>query len=152
MFYDEGCNGDGASESRVPRKSQEITQKPKFDTLEEAYIHELLPLAVEVGLAPFDFWYGDLYLLDTYIIAYNRHIENTTKLNGFYTYLAVGTLIDEMFSKGSTLGYFERIELMEKTAKTQKETKEENIQKRNFWSTLKRLQNQRVIKMNVLMG
>ena len=137
MFYDEGCNGDGTSESRVPRKPQEITQKPKFDTLEEAYIHELLPLAIEVGLAPFDFWYGDLYLLDSYIIAYNRRIENTAKLNGFYTYLAVRTLIDEMFSKGSTLGYFERIELMEKTAKTQKETKEENIQKRNFWSTLK---------------
>ena len=144
MFYDEGCNGDGTSESRVPRKPQEITQKPKFDTLEEVYIHELLPLAVEVGLAPFDFWYGDLYLLDTYIIEHNRritehnrHIENIIRLNGFYTYLAVETLIDEMFSKGSTLGYFERIELMEKTAKTQKETKEENIQKRNFWSTLK---------------
>ena len=137
MFYDEGYNGDGTSESRVPRKPQEITQKPKFGTLEEVYIHELLPLAVEVGLAPFDFWYGDLYLLDTYIIAYNRHIENTTKLNGFYTYIAISTAVDEMFNKGSTLDYYERIEKIEKIAKTNKETKEENIQKRNFWSTLK---------------
>ena len=136
MFYDEGRNGDGSPESRVPEEQKEKV-KPKYDTLAEVYKYELLPLAIEVGLTPFDFWYGDLYLLDSYVIAYNRRIENNAKLNGFYTYIAMSTIVDEMFSKNGTLGYYQRIEKMEKMAKTSKETKTENTQKKNFWSTLK---------------
>ena len=139
MFYDEGRNGQhGTPESRVPEEQkEEIKQTPRYDTLEESYKYDLLPLAIEVGLTPFDFWYGDLYLLDSYIIAYNRRIENNAKLNGFYTYIAISTAVDEMFNNSSTLNYYERVEKIEKIAKTNKETKEENIQKRNFWSTLK---------------
>ena len=97
----------------------------------------MLPLALEVGMTPFDFWYGDLYLLDAYVVAYNNRVKNTAILNGLYTYIAVETVAGEILSKEKVKNYVEQIEYMEKLKEANSETEQTYDDKVKFWATLK---------------
>jgi phage gp36-like protein len=96
-----------------------------------------LPVALEVGMTPFQFWCGDIGLLDAYIIAYNNRVKNTAILNGLYTYIAVSTVAEEILSKQAVKNYVEKIDYMETMAKANKETKETFDNKVNYWATIK---------------
>ena len=98
-------------------------------------------MALEVGLTPTQFWYGDLYLLDAYVKAYNNKTKNNAILFGMYTNIAVRTAIASCFGEKEGNNYLKEIEDMEKQVKSDKMSKQEKTEqfnkKVNFWATLK---------------
>lgn len=88
-------------------------------------------------MTPFEFWYGDLYLLDAYVVAYNNRVKNTAILNGLYTYIAVETVAGGILSKEKVKNYVEQIEYMEKLKEANSDTQVTYDNKRNYWATLK---------------
>ena len=85
-------------------------------------------------MTPFEFWYGDIEMLDIYVEAYNNRVKNTAILNGLYTYIAVTTVAEEILSKEKTRNYIEKLEYMELMATANQETKMTYNDKVNFWS------------------
>ena len=85
-------------------------------------------------MTPFEFWYGDIEMLEIYVEAYNNRVKNTAILNGLYTYIAVGTVAEEILSKEHTKNYIEKLEYIELMATANKETQITYNDKVNFWS------------------
>lgn len=59
----------------------------------------MLPLAIQYGMTPEQFWHEDTELFVAYYKAYRRKVDETVYLQGYYTYLGMSLALGNAFSK-----------------------------------------------------
>ena len=112
------------------------------------YWQEFLPLALECGMSPTDFWEGEPRLVNSYLRKHELELDEfnyKSWLSGLYVHRAVSSSLSQAFSDSKsaskTLKYFDKpIEKLNSDyVVLNEETKEKTIdsshrQKVNFWA------------------
>lgn len=103
----------------------------------EKYYNELLKNALKYGISRNDFWYGINY--KEYFIyeeAYYEKLHYEAHIQGFYNYVALSTVLGNMFKKQGEKSieyptedfYTEQTKKHEKSTKTKQKITKENLQ------------------------
>ena len=69
-------------------------------------------------MSPFDFWHGDMELLEVYQKAYTRKTSYEAWVNGHYSMIAYGVVLANAFSKEAKSKYPEWVDPIPKIYKT----------------------------------
>ena len=104
------------------------------------YWNELLPIALECGMTPTQFWEDEPRLVHSYLRKHELVLEEQNYqswLIGLYVYDAMSVVMANSFGKGKKLNYMEKpVEINPPKQKT-----EEDIstfrQKTNYWAKFK---------------
>ena len=67
--------------------------------LYDYFWEEVLPLAIQYGMSEYQFWHGDMRLLEVYQKAYYRDRSYNAWLQGQYNQVAYGVVMSNAFAK-----------------------------------------------------
>lgn len=111
--------------------------------MQDSYWEEYLPMALECGMSPTQFWNGEPRLLNSYIRKHKLELDEfnyKSWLLNLYTYDAVSVSIAQVFGDKKAKYFDKPIEELYANNKTiSKEEKEKTIQNTyrnqvNFWA------------------